>query len=102
MAEVVFFHHVQGLTDGVLGFAEQLRSAGHTVHTPDLFKGHQFLTIDDGFAHMQSIRKEVISERAVRAVADLPNDIVYAGTSWGAARAQQFAQTRPLARGVLL
>ena len=102
MAEVVFFHHAQGLTDGVLEFAEQLRGAGHTVHTPDLFKGHRFLTIDDGFAHMQSIGKEVISERAARAVADLPNDIVYAGTSWGAARAQQFAQTRPLARGVLL
>jgi dienelactone hydrolase len=36
MAEVVLFHHVQGLTDGVLAFAGELRAGGHTVHTPDL------------------------------------------------------------------
>ena len=50
MAEVVLFHHVQGLTDGVLAFAEQLRGGGHTVHTPDLFDGERPATIEKGVA----------------------------------------------------
>src|SRR6266704_2055761 len=39
MAEVVLFHHAQGLTSGVVAFADELRRAGHTVHTPDLLDG---------------------------------------------------------------
>jgi dienelactone hydrolase len=48
MTEVLLYHHVQGLTDGVLSFADELRQAGHTVHTPDLFDGRSFDTIEDG------------------------------------------------------
>jgi dienelactone hydrolase len=102
MAEVVLFHHVQGLTDGVRGFAEELRAGGHTVHTPDLFEGERPATIDAGAAHSRSIGAEVLSEREDRAVADLPVDLVYAGFSSGAGAAQRLAQTRPGARGVLL
>ena len=102
MAEVVLFHHVQGLTDGVRAFAEELRAGGHTVHTPDLFDGERPATIDDGLALSQSIGDEVLGERADRAVADLPGGLVYAGFSSGAGTAQQFAQTRPGARGALL
>ena len=36
MAEIVLFHHVQGLTPGVRALAEQWRAAGHVVRTPDL------------------------------------------------------------------
>ena len=39
MTEVLLYHHVQGLTEGVRSFADELRQAGHTVHTPDLFDG---------------------------------------------------------------
>ncbi len=102
MAEVVLFHHVQGLTDGIRVFAEELRAGGHTVHTPDLFDGERPATIDDGVAHIQSIGGEVLRERADQAVADLSEGLVYAGFSWGAGTAQQFAQTRPGARGALL
>ena len=102
MAEVLLFHHVQGLTDGVLAFAEDLRAGGHTVHTPDLFDGERPETIDDGLALSQSIGDEVLRERANRAVADLPEGLVYAGFSFGVSTAQQFAQTRPGARGALL
>ena len=42
MAEVLLYHHIQGLTDGVRTFADDLRQAGHTVHTPDLFDGRTF------------------------------------------------------------
>jgi dienelactone hydrolase len=33
MAEVVLFHHAQGLTRGVVAFADELRGVGHIVHT---------------------------------------------------------------------
>jgi dienelactone hydrolase len=102
MAEVVLFHHVQGLTDGVRAFAEELRAGGHTVHTPDLFDGKRPATIDEGVAHAQSLGDEVIGERANRAVADLPQGLVYAGFSLGAGTAQRLAQTRPGAHGALL
>jgi dienelactone hydrolase len=102
MAEVVLFHHVQGLTDGVLAFADELRAGGHTVHTPDLFDGERPATIDDGIALVQSLGDEVLGERADRAVAGLPEGLVYAGFSFGGATAQRFAQTRPGARGALL
>jgi dienelactone hydrolase len=102
MAEVVLFHHVQGLTDGVRAFADELRAGGHTVHTPDLFNGERPATIDDGIALVQGIGDDVLTERADRAVTSLPEGLVYAGFSFGAGTAQRLAQTRPGARGALL
>ncbi|MGW9196742.1 dienelactone hydrolase family protein [Micromonospora chersina] len=102
MADIVLFHHIQGLTDGVRALADQLRAGGHTVHTPDLFDGERPATIDEGAALTRRIGGEALDERADRAVADLPKDLVYAGVSWGAATAQRLAQTRPGARGALL
>jgi dienelactone hydrolase len=102
MAEVVLFHHVQGLTDGVLAFADELRADGHTVHTPDLFDGQRPATVDDGVAYLNTFKDGVLAERAEQAVAGLPPGLVYAGFSWGASTAQQFAQTKPGARGALL
>jgi dienelactone hydrolase len=102
MAEVVLFHHTQGFTEGVRAFAEELSSGRHIVHTPDLFDGKRFATIDEGVAHTRSIGDEVLQERADRAVADLPEGLVYAGFSFGAGTAQRLSQTRPGARGALL
>lgn len=94
MAELVLFHHVQGLTDGLHAFADQLREAGHVVHTPDLLDGARPATLEEGIALVQSLGAEG-SERADRAVADLPAEVVYAGFSWGVLAAQRLAQTRP-------
>jgi dienelactone hydrolase len=102
MAEVVLFHHIQGLTEGVREFAGRLRAGGHTVHTPDLFDGQVAVTINDGVAITEKIGDEVLAERAAQAVSGLPAGLVYAGFSFGAATAQRFAQERPGARGVLL
>jgi len=102
MAEVVLFHHVQGLTDGMRAFADELRAGGHTVHTPDLLDGELPPTVEAGIARVQSLGEEALGERAQRVVADLPAELVYAGFSWGAATAQRFAQLRPGARGALL
>ena len=102
MAEVVLFHHVQGLTDGVLAFAEHLRTAGHTVHTPDLFDGARPPTILAGVAFTQQLGDADLNQRAERAVAGLPAHVVYAGFSFGAGQAQRFAQTWAGSRGALL
>jgi dienelactone hydrolase len=102
MAEVVLFHHVQGLTDGVRAFAEELSKNGHTVHTPDLFDGERPATVEDGIALVQQIGDEELDRRADAAVDSLPPDLVYGGFSFGGATAQGFAQTRPGARGALL
>jgi dienelactone hydrolase len=102
MAEVVLFHHVQGLTDGVRAFADELRAGGHTVHTPDLFDGERPATIELGITLVDLIGEETLGDRATGALAELPDDLVYAGFSFGGATAQQFAQTRPGARGALL
>src|ERR1700759_5583050 len=102
MAEVVLFHHALGLTPGITAFADELRSAGHTVHTPDLFEGRTFGTLEEGMGHAQEIGfpGEVI-ERGARAVDDLAAGVVYAGFSLGVLPAQKLAQTRPGARGAL-
>jgi dienelactone hydrolase len=102
MAEVVLFHHVQGLTDGVRAFAEELGKGGHTVHTPDLFGGQRPASIDDGIALVQRIGDEELDLRANAAVEGLPAGLVYGGFSFGGATAQAFAQTVPGARGALL
>ncbi|GMA39489.1 dienelactone hydrolase family protein [Mobilicoccus caccae] len=106
MAEVVVYHHVQGLTAGVTAFAEQLRKAGHTVHTPDLFDGRTFTSIEDGMAHAREVGFDTLLDRGVAAAEALPSGItgglVFAGFSLGVMPAQRLAQTHPSARGALL
>jgi dienelactone hydrolase len=102
MTEVVLYHHVQGLTDGVRSFAEELRQAGHTVHTPDLFDGRTFDAIEQGMAYAREAGFGALAERGVAAAETFGSDAVYAGFSFGVMIAQQLAQTRPGARGAVL
>ena len=102
MAEVLLFHHAQGLTPGVVAFADALRAAGHTVHTPDLFDGRTFGSIDEGMAFVKETGFDELRARGVRTAEAYPNELVYAGFSLGEAVAQELAQTRPGARGALL
>lgn len=102
MAEVLLFHHAQGQTSGFTAFAEELRSAGHTVHTPDLYDGRTFASLDDGVGYAKQVGFDTILERGRLAAEDLPHELVYAGFSLGVMPAQMLAQTRPAARGALL
>ena len=102
MAEVLLFHHAQGLTPGLIAFADDLRAAGHVVHTPDLFGGRTFGSIDEGMAYIKGIGFEELGKQGLRTADDLTNELVYAGFSFGESIAQQLAQTRPGARGALL
>ena len=102
MTEVVLFHHALGLTPGIAAFADELRRAGHDVHTPDLFDGRTFETLEAGLAHAEQVGFMEIIDRGARAAQTLPADVVYAGFSLGVLPAQRLAQTRPGARGALL
>jgi dienelactone hydrolase len=101
MTEVVLYHHIQGLTEGVRTFANELRQAGHTVHTPDLFDGRTFTTMDGAFAFVREAGG-ALDTKADSATEALSEGLVYAGISWGVGVAQRLAQTRPGARGALL
>jgi dienelactone hydrolase len=102
MAALVLFHHAQGQTPGFLAFADELRAAGHTVHTPDLYDGKTFATLDEGVGYAQQVGFDRILERGRLAAESLPNELVYGGFSLGVMPAQMLAQTRPGAQGALL
>lgn len=98
----MLFHHAQGLTAGVLAFADDLRAAGHVVHTPNLYDGRTFPTVEEGVAHAQELGFGNVVECDVRAADGLPAELVYAGLSLDVMPAQQLAQTRAGARGAVL
>jgi dienelactone hydrolase len=102
MAEVLLFHHALGLTPGVVAFADELRAAGHEVHTPDLYDGNVMTELAAGIAYAQQVGFGTIAERGSVIAQDLPNELVYAGISLGVAPAQELAQTRAGARGAIL
>lgn len=102
MAEVLLFHHALGQTQGFHVFADELRQAGHEVHTPDLFDGRTFSSIDEGLAYVKQVGFETIIELGELAADELPDELVYAGFSLGVLPAQKLAQTRPGAKGALL
>jgi dienelactone hydrolase len=102
MAELLLFHHAQGQTPGFLAFADHLRAAGHTVHTPDLYDGQTFATLDEGVGYAKKTGFDTIGERGRRAAESLPDELVYAGFSLGVMPAQALAQMRPGAKGALL
>jgi dienelactone hydrolase len=102
MTEVLLFHHALGQTAGFHAFADELRRGGHTVHTPDLFEGRTFGSIDEGVAHAGEVGWATLIERGERSADGLPNELVFAGFSLGVLPAQKLAQTRPGALGALL
>jgi dienelactone hydrolase len=102
MAEIVLFHHVAGLTPGCRELAERIAGGDHMVHTPDLFQGRTFATIDDGVAYVDGVGFDTLQARADEAVAGFSEHLVYAGVSLGVLAAQRLAQTRPGAVAAVL
>ena len=102
MATVMLFHHVRGLTDDVESFADDLRSGGHRVITPDLYDGRTFADLDAGVTHVDAVGLDEILRAASVAAEGLPAGVVYAGFSLGALCAHRLVQTRSDASGALL
>lgn len=86
----------------MLDFAEQLRAAGHTVHTPDLYDGEVFIDRNDAVRKIQELGFDRLLERAIAAVEKLPHAVVYAGFSNGGVCAELLAATRAGAQGAIL
>jgi dienelactone hydrolase len=102
MTTVLLFHHARGQTAGFLAFADELREAGHTVQTPDLYDGNTFGDLDEGVGYAKQVGFDEILRSGSATADELPADIVYAGFSLGVMPAQCLAQTRPGARGAIL
>ena len=102
MATIVLFHHVQGLTPGVQAMAAELRAEGHTVHAVDLFAGKLPKDLEAGILLANKVGEDKIQQRVDKLFKNLPSELVYIGTSWGAALAQQCAQQRPGAVAAVL
>jgi dienelactone hydrolase len=102
MAEALLFHHAHGQTTGFLAFADKLRAAGHTIHTPDLYAGQIFESLDDGVAHADAVGFDEIIRRGTIAAQVLPPALVYMGFSLGTLPAQALTQTRAGALGAVL
>src|SRR5438477_7399568 len=102
MEEVVVYHSAYGLRPAVIDFADKLRRAGHTVHTPDLYDGEVFSDRNDAIRKIQELGFDKLLERAVTAVEKLPHHLVFAGFSNGGACAELLAATRPGAKGAIL
>jgi dienelactone hydrolase len=100
--EVVLFHSALGLRPAVREFADRLRAAGHTVHTPDSFDGELFENLEDGMSRRDALGIPELIARAQAAVAGLPSQLVFAGFSMGTGAAEFLAGNRPGARGAIL
>lgn len=102
--EIVLFHSVLGLRPGVEKAAEMLRNQGYIVHTPNLYEtGAVFDDYEKADAYLQSIGSyPELVKRMNEAVADLPEELIYAGFSNGAAGAEYLALTRPNAKAAIL
>jgi len=103
MAEIVLFHSVLGPRAGVTDAAERMRVAGHTVHTPDLYRGEaRFDEYDPAIAYEHTIGYRELLRRAEADVAHLPRELVYMGFSAGGLPAEWLAATRPGALACVL
>ncbi|MFJ6380273.1 dienelactone hydrolase family protein [Kitasatospora sp. NPDC092039] len=104
MAQIVLFHSAYGLRPAVRAAADRLRAAGHTVHTPDLFDGRTFESVEEAQEFQEELGgRDELLRRAVTAVAPVSEGgLVYAGFSLGGAVAQNLALADEKARGLLL
>lgn len=100
MTTVVLFHSVLGIRQGELDAAERLRADGHEVLVPDLFEGRVFDAYDPAIAWSDELGLEPLIERALAAVADVPEGFVVGGFSQGSSVAVCVA-TRRAVSGVL-
>ncbi|MFF4777826.1 dienelactone hydrolase family protein [Microtetraspora fusca] len=102
MTEIVLFHSAQGLRPGVSAAADILRSAGHTVRTPDYYDGEIFDDIESGLRKRDALGFAEVERRVREIGADIREPAVFAGFSLGAYAAQLLAATHPAARGAVL
>lgn len=101
MASIALFHSVLGVRQGVLDAAERFRADGHDVLVVDQYDGRVFDDYGEAGRYTEAIGFPALMDRAVTAVAALPDGFVAAGFSNGGGMAEHVATRRDCA-GVLL
>ena len=82
MTEIVLFHHVQGLTPGMVAFADELR-AQSTRCTPRPVRGRTFPTLDEGMDYARSVGFGAILDRGVAVAEGLGPSSSTSAFRWG-------------------
>ena len=98
MADLLLFHHAQGLTRGISGLADQIRAAGHTVHVPDLFDGQVFPTLQEGAEYDAEDGFGTVMSAVGPRPPKPPAGLVFAGVPSACCPAQADAGTDPAQR----
>jgi dienelactone hydrolase len=101
MTRIALFHSVLGVRPGVRDAAERLGAAGHEVTIVDQYGGRVFHDYDEASAFAEAIGYPALMQRAVEAVAELPDGFIAAGFSNGGGMSEYVASRRPVA-GVLM
>jgi dienelactone hydrolase len=104
MANIVVFHSVLGVRQGVLDAAAQFEAMGHSVTVPNLYEeGVVFDDYQKASAYVESIGGyPALLERTREAARFLPEKTAYAGFSNGGGSAEYLAATRPGALAAVL
>jgi dienelactone hydrolase len=102
MANVVIFHSILGLREGLFHLAEYLRLNGHTVFTTDLYDGRSFDEMDAAFEFFNGIGIPEMMSRSIRYCENYPSDACYIGFSNGGVSALLLAGTKEGAAGCIL
>ena len=101
MTRIALFHSVLGVRPGVTDAVERLRGAGHEVLVVDQYDGRVFDDYEEASAFAEATGFPALMQRALDAVAGLPDGFVAAGFSNGGGMAEHVALQRPVA-GVLM
>jgi dienelactone hydrolase len=101
MTQVALFHSVLGVRPGVLDAADRLRKAGHEVLVVDQYDGRVFEDYPEAMAYAEGVGYPALMQRAVDAVADLPDGFVAMGFSNGGGMSVCVATQRAVS-GVLM
>ena len=99
MTTVVLFHSVLGIRQGEADAVARLRADGHEVLLPDLIDGRVFDEYEPAMAYSRELDDQLY-QRALAAVAEVPDGFLVAGFSQGSGVAVHVA-TRRKVSGVL-
>ena len=102
MAEVLIFHHAQGLTPGSTHSPTTCGPPATPSTRRICSTGARSARSRTGWRTSSRSASRRSCDRGVHTADDLPAELVYAGFSLGEMVAQKLAQTRPGARGALL
>lgn len=98
---VALFHSVLGIDEGILLASERLQAAGYSVHIVDQYEGRVFDDYPEADEFAQSLGFPFLMQRALDAVADLPDGFAAMGFSNGGGMATYVACNRHVERLVL-